>query len=349
MLVVACLAGASCKPEIDDRTFLVDAPRILAIAAEPAEGKPGDAVTLTALYVDANGTRSDGPLDWALCRDRKPLTDPGVISPSCLVPLPDSTSSASPLVSLGAGLTVMGTLFDDGCRLFGPDPPPPAPGQPQGRPVDPDYTGGYYLPMRVRDASPQGGDYTASRVRIACELAGARQDQFIDFNRHYRSNANPTIASFTMGKDGPDIDEDQGPAGPGFAVHPGATISLHVEWPVCPTAPACGDGICGIDEDADSCADDCTTPKGCGGSEAYLWFDGSALSHRREAIRVSWFATAGTFQDVHTGRDEASADDPASDNTWFAPSTTGDVVLWVVLRDDRGGEGWKSYRLRVEP
>ena len=35
-------------------------------------------------------------------------------------------------------------------------------------------------------------------------------------------------------------------------------------------------------------------------------------------------------------------------NTWTAPSTAGTVTLWVVLRDSRGGIGWKSYRVAVQ-
>lgn len=63
------------------------------------------------------------------------------------------------------------------------------------------------------------------------------------------------------------------------------------------------------------------------------------------AMRVSWFATGGTFDADKTGRAE---DDPAttSDNLWTAPSP-GVVHLWIVLRDSRGGVDWASYDLVV--
>ena len=32
-----------------------------------------------------------------------------------------------------------------------------------------------------------------------------------------------------------------------------------------------------------------------------------------------------------------------------APDTSGDVALWVVLRDDRGGTAWQRHRVRVVP
>ena len=63
-------------------------------------------------------------------------------------------------------------------------------------------------------------------------------------------------------------------------------------------------------------------------------------------MRVSWFATSGAFHDDRTGRAE---DDRATtaDDTWTAPSTPGDLVMWVVLRDSRGGTAWKSFKLTV--
>ena len=69
---------------------------------------------------------------------------------------------------------------------------------------------------------------------------------------------------------------------------------------------------------------------------------------RREEMRVSWFATAGAFRDGRTGRTEAEADEIETENVWTAPEQPGEVVLWVVLRDDRGGVTWQSYRMQVE-
>ena len=249
-LVLVLVAGAaSCRPDIEDHTFLVDGPRVLAIAAEPAEAKPGATVAFRALYVDTSGTLQSGPIDWALCHDRKPLTEPGVISSTCLVPPPQTAEPplSSPLVPLGVGTAVMGTLFEDGCRTFGPDPPPPKDGETPGRPVNPDFTGGFYLPLRVREQGVTGDSYTSGRVRILCELSGASQAQFIDFNRHYRPNGNPSIAKVTS--HGVAIPEDSGSSGATLAVRAGEAVSLHIESPSCPSSPVCGDSICGIDED----------------------------------------------------------------------------------------------------
>ena len=40
--------------------------------------------------------------------------------------------ASSPLTALGSGLAAKAPLFSDGCRVFGPDPPPPSRAKRQG-------------------------------------------------------------------------------------------------------------------------------------------------------------------------------------------------------------------------
>ncbi len=63
-------------------------------------------------------------------------------------------------------------------------------------------------------------------------------------------------------------------------------------------------------------------------------------------MRVSWVATGGAFDDDTTGRAPTDAT-PYTDDGWTAPSTPGTVHVWAVLRDDRGGIGWRSYVIDV--
>jgi hypothetical protein len=81
-------------------------------------------------------------------------------------------------------------------------------------------------------------------------------------------------------------------------------------------------------------------------AESYLTFDvpSQAVVTRREALRVSWFATAGAFDNDVTGRAE---DDEATftENAWTAPSDSDHVVLWRVLRDSRGGATWSEHTI----
>jgi hypothetical protein len=72
------------------------------------------------------------------------------------------------------------------------------------------------------------------------------------------------------------------------------------------------------------------------------------IADHREALWLSWFATAGAFDDSVTGRGE---DDTAvsTENGWQSPPTAGSVFLWLVLHDSRGGADFASYTLTVVP
>ena len=130
-------------------------------------------------------------------------------------------------------------------------------------------------------------------------------------------------------------------------------MALEVSWTPCPTAsspPSCGDGVCGPDpsETPTSCPSDCPA-KACAGAEDYLYLDISsqALVMRREGMHVAWYATAGNFDSDSTGRDESDMT-TSSDNVWHAPAQPGNVHIWVVLQDDRGGVGWDSFTLLAQ-
>jgi hypothetical protein len=82
--------------------------------------------------------------------------------------------------------------------------------------------------------------------------------------------------------------------------------------------------------------------------ESYLYYDlaSQTLVTRREAMRVSWYASGG-FLPV-----DASAvgeDDPATSvtTTWRAPADAGPAWLWFVLRDSRGGIAAQTVRVTV--
>jgi hypothetical protein len=64
-------------------------------------------------------------------------------------------------------------------------------------------------------------------------------------------------------------------------------------------------------------------------------------------MRVSFFASAGSFRDDRVGRAE---DEPevAVENAWTAPAATGVAHLWFVLRDARGGVTFRGAAVQVE-
>jgi hypothetical protein len=343
--VVAGVCATACKPNLDQTVSLVSEPIVLAVRPDPAEAPPSATMHFTALYVGPNGAMNAAPIQWDLCEARKPLADLGPVNPQCLA------TSGSQFLPIGDGDQVSATIPADACMLFGPAVPPTMDGQPSGRPVDPDPTGGYYAPIRMLAAD---GTVTLEEARLSCGVGGASPTIAVDFGHRYHLNTNPAVGALaTVAADGtagaPLVTADATSGATTNPVKAGTHVTLRASWATCPTTDVCGDGFCGPDESMTDCAADCTTPVGCAGAERYVAFDigSQSLVDQRESIAVAWYATAGTFDQDRTGRDSSDTT-TTSDNGWQPPATPGPVHLWVVLRDDRGGVGWTEYVLDVQ-
>jgi hypothetical protein len=332
---LATAAPASCKPNLNDTVSIVTTPRVLAVRSENDAGQAEFAVLqrfeMTALYVDGSGLISPSPLQWAFCIAPKPLAELGPVSPLCL----DFGGDA--FTPLGVGNQVAGTMPMDACQLFGHDQGAAA----SQRPVDPDTTGGYYQPVQVLAPGGSGPMLTIGETRIACTLASPSQDVRNAFAAQYLPNVNPTIASLGVkGDSAPWSPTSDGNAQPN-RVAPGAHVALEVAWPSCPP-PAAGAGA-GTDAGTGG-----HPYAPCAGAEHYLALDPASqtLVDRREAIAVAWYATSGAFDVDRSGR---AGDDPvtATGNGWQAPSAGGSAIMWVVLRDERGGVGWEQYAIDI--
>ncbi|MCU1279631.1 MAG: hypothetical protein JWM53_3177, partial [bacterium] len=147
--------------------------------------------------------------------------------------------------------------------------------------------------------------------RVTCNLAQAGADLAVQYGMTYHANANPSLQPLTATANGAAVALTALPAG--------QAIDFSVGWPA-------------------------------GAVESFPVFDvaAAALVPHAESMRVSWFATGGSFLHEVTGRDEG---DPATttDNVWTAPSVAGPVHLWIVLRDSRGGVDFAAYELAVAP
>lgn len=341
MLAITLLAG--CVTEFDERASKIEAVRVLGIRSTPAEAKPGEAVSYEALVVGPGGELTEAPFDWAFCTRPSSASELNDVSIDCF------RRSAPYIVALGTEKTASGQLPVNACGQFGPDGSQAKPGEPTGRPADPDVTGGYYQPLRLLVSQGQRPLLALGTTRLSCGLPGATQEVLQAFKARYRPNENPRLSQVTVLASTQAVLSDSGSVSP-RVVERGETLHLRASWPSCPVTPTCGDGICSPGEDKASCAEDCTTPRGCEGAETYVAFDTSSreLASRGEAMRVSWFSTAGSFESDHTGRSEEEMGHTDSDNAWTAPSEAGTVHLWVVLRDSRGGIDWRSYTLVVE-
>ena len=342
-----------CAPEFSERSSAVTAPRVLGIRSTPAEALPGDDVSYQLLVGGVDGSIASPEAHWSYCTQPKATNELNDVAPQCF-------GEGDFVIPFGEGVMPTGMLPANACAQFGPDVPQPSSGsgadssgnavtQTQGRPTDPDSTGGYYQPviLKVRTAGTQIP--TLGETRITCGLAGSTGEQFEEYNARTKTNENPQISSVIVPSLANVELTPEGAAEP-LAVAQSQVITLRVSWPSCPTEPSCGDGICSPGEAIQDCAEDCTKPLGCTGSEPFAYLDPESheLVDRHESMRVSWFGTAGSFYTDHTGRSQEEFSQTSSDNSWTAPKGSGPVFMWVVLRDDRGGVDWRSFEVNVQ-
>ncbi len=315
---------SGCKPNLEGRPSLIDAPRVLAIRSEAAEASPEDSVTYDVLLASPIDDQTTPHYDWALCNARKPLAESGPIAQSCLQP------SSPDLTDLGTSPSVVAQIPKEVCRNFGPITPTQKTGEPAIRPEDPDTTGGYYQPVRLLTHYAQDdAQYEVGVTRLSCGIAlGASQQNTVSFSKEYRPNVNPRIQSVTFVKsDGSQNDIDLAEGATSLFVHPGERLQFTATWPSCPQP----------------------SDTGCEGAETYLYYDPvtQSLVDRRESIRVSWYATDGNYEHDRTGRTESDADFSDTSNSWVAPGTVSNVRFWLVIRDDRRGVSWTQFELQV--
>ena len=157
------------------------------------------------------------------------------------------------------------------------------------------------------------------------------QTHAAEYNRTYTLNINPHLASVT-GKVSsasplPLPREGMTPGGNVLGPVPaGATITVRADWtaesresyPVWETA----------------------TQSGGTGS-------GGKLVTHFEALRVSWFGTGGAFAHDRSGRGETETE-TFTEVEWKAPDAPGQVFVWAVLRDSRGGVDWGAFRIEIQ-
>jgi len=342
----------ACAPEFSERSSEVITPRVLGIRSTPAEVLPGANVSYQLLVGGVDGTVTSPRAHWSFCTQPKATNELNDVAPACF-------GEGEFVIPFGTGVAPSGRLPVNACAQFGPDVPQPSSGsgtdssgntvtQTQGRPTDPDSTGGYYQPV-ILDVRTGGAQIPAlGETRITCGLSGSTGEQFENYNARTKTNENPQISSVLVTSfANAELTHEDAPEP--LAVSGSEMLALRVSWPACPSEPSCGDGICSPGEAIQDCPDDCTTPVGCTGSEPFAYLDPEhhVLVERHESMRVSWFATRGSFYSDHSGRPESEFTQTSSDNTWTAPQEPGPVFLWVVLRDDRGGVDWQNFKVNV--
>ncbi|MFT3841942.1 MAG: hypothetical protein QM723_33430 [Myxococcaceae bacterium] len=167
MLALGC---AGCEPELVDRTSLIEAPRIIAVIAEPPEAPPSATVQLKAVVAGA----SDATARWSVCSQPRPFSQNQAVDPECV-----SALNAAPATGETFALSVPSNV----CRVFGPDAPSGG-----VRPREPDATGGYYQPVGVELDAP-----VFAFERLSCVPAGVSFDVAQAYRQQARPNLNPVF------------------------------------------------------------------------------------------------------------------------------------------------------------
>jgi hypothetical protein len=312
LLSTCCLAAAAgCKPDLGAPESLVTGPRIIGVRGLPPEAAPGAMVAYDMFAVDVTGTVAAPDVGWAQCLTPAPPALANDVSDQCLTVKDDSPSPAP---------TFSAALPSNACSLFGPQTPPVMKGQPPVRPADPDTTGGYYQPVRAVWQST--GLIAFALERITCRLANAPATAANDYASMYTANKNPVLADLVVGSTaGATVVYTAGQSG---GAQPGAVTA--------------GEKVVLQGDFSDDSA------------ETFLVWDlvAQQLVQQRESLRVSWYATGGAFEHDVTGR---GSDDPTTytQNNWVAPTTSGRVHLWAVLRDSRGGIDFAAAEIDVTP
>jgi hypothetical protein len=308
-LLLTCLLASGtvfgCKPTVGQAPSLITDYALLAVRGEPPEAKPGADVVYSFVLASPAGSVTDATAGWDVCQTPKPPAENNSVASACNPPAPGPTT----------GQTFDAPVLTNACMLFGPIAPPVSVGQPAIRPRDPDSTGGYYLPVRVKFPDLATGSLTGFAFeRITCNLANAATSIVDEYNTRYQPNNDPGIAATAVIRaDGSrmDLDSDTQVVSPGESVIFEATFAA-------------------------------------GSAETFPVLDpsGDALVDQTESLYMSWFATSGSFEHDRTGVAGGETATSTS-NAWKAPDTAMSVHLWLVLRDSRGGTDFKSYQIQV--
>ena len=337
-LLVAAAAGlllaatGACSNDLPAASF-IDKLRVLAVRAEPPEVAPGETTALDVLAVEPPLVQLDGgaapqPLSavWLAC----PYPTGTLTVAPCGVGsgLSASTMPPSCIDDPAAALCLVGTNAN---ATYTPDPNVLAAGTASTQVLltvaVADTTGGAIgclLDIANNGGLPTDPDH--------CVVSLKRLDVSDPAARTVPANANPMLAQFyatTPSGYGVTLDDGAG----GWQYAPGEDLA---SWDVAAIrAP-----------DASEVKPDGTY----------------------EALTVSWFTTAGHIDGGRSLYLPPGCDDPSAcadqrpedgaDTVWFAPTATqaagfvdgsGIVDFWAVIRDDRGGVGWRAGKLTLAP
>lgn len=281
------LIALGCNPRLERPSSRIAEPRVLAVVLEPPEASAGQVVVARVLAVDQTGRLSSDTAAWSVCSARPDIADYNSVAESC------ARASGDQLEVIGSGASVDVRMPSTACALFGSEPPPAQGGTAPLRPVDPDETGGYFLPIRVDVA----GVLAFGGARLSCALPLAPSEIARAYRDGYVANKNPRLLPLEVPK----------------VVRRGERVVVKARY-----------------ED--------------GSREPYLYYDvrTTRLAQRVESLEARFFSTFGTFSaETAPGDDVLTSDLVVTDHL-------GKTVVWVVVRDERGGAAFVEAEVFIE-
>ena len=292
MPMILLLLG--CDNPIDDlaQSWQIDRLRVLAVAAEPAEPRPGDTVTFPSLVVSP--VAEVAMVTWFACLSEA-ADDFGceidADALSALDGVDPSTMTEEELAARSAELVAAG--------LIGVEPYLPPVWQ-----VPTDALDGLDEDAKLEGLSafvsvsaiPAGDGVTEADVELAYKR--------VVVSEAVTPNHNPGVVGFEV--DGAAVDP-----GERVAASRGQTLSIRLVL--------AADAL-----------------------ESYQFqLDDGTVDDRVEEPYFAWYTQDGSFDQENT----LYPDDGVE---WTAPDAAGELSLWAVVRDRRGGMGWAELPLRVE-
>ena len=297
-LVIVTLALAGCtsfRPE-----SLVESLRVLAIKSEPAEVASGATSTLTPLVVDLDPNADGRTLtyEWATC-DKVPPTGTD-IAVECY---DDAASALEPLATQDGG-TATFTMPPHTIRDLGL----------------PDYTGGLYVPVRLRVTAGTTRVTAFLKVRWANGLQPANQNPAL-----------ADVAYIPTADDGalPDLGQVVDPQplplepAPPLVLPRGGKLRFR------------GSAQPGAAETYTTFTGDITDPSSI------------TTKQTTELVRFFWYTSEGKVNNSVTGE---ARPDTVLDTSKYDESIArrdGVVDLWLVAHDERGGSDFLHRRIQT--
>ena len=290
-LLAILLGCSSFTTETLSESWRIDRLRILGVAAEPAEPRPGETVGFRSLVVAPDD--QVGAVIWLACVNGDDSSN-GCAADTSLFSdvMADGVVSADEQAALAAAGLIGVEPFLPPSWTIPADALDPLPAEARAE--------GFAAFVNITAVPGSADPALASEIDPdEVELAFKR----LPISENPQPNQNPELVRVEI--EGGAVED-----GGAFEVAAGATVEI---------APMLGEGSV----------------------EDYPYLTSAGVTETRsESPWIEWYAEGGAFSQTTSLYPELARE-------WTAPTDAGDVRLWMVVRDRRGGMDWMTVRAQV--